>query len=222
MSGTDDRSEEDAPRRLDEFSLARGLSHLVGMDEDLAAIYDRHGAPPLWEREPGFPTLVRIILEQQVSLASARAAFSRLSEAASPLRPESFTRLDDSTLKRIGFSRQKAAYCRHLALSLMEGRFDLNALEEMDDDAARRELMKLKGIGPWTAEIYLLMALLRPDAWPTGDLALAVSVKSIKRLAHSPSRLELERAAEKWRPWRAVAARLLWHDYLSRQSLRAT
>jgi DNA-3-methyladenine glycosylase II len=169
----------------------------------------------MWGREPGFPTLVHIILEQQVSLASARAAYDRLLLAASPLTPERFLQLDDARLRAIGFSRQKAAYGRHLARAILDGRLDLVALEAMDDEAARSALTEIKGIGPWTANIYLLMALRRPDIWPSGDLALAVAVQMVKRLDARPTPDEMEAYGEHWRPWRAAAARLLWHYYLS-------
>jgi len=202
---------------MDESSLARGLSYLVNLDVDLARIFEQYGRPPLWARKQGFDTLVCVILEQQVSLASAQAAYQRLLAIASPLDPETFLTLDDATLRQIGFSRQKAAYCRQLGRSLLEERINLSALEEMSDEEARRELMKVKGIGPWTAEIYLLMALRRPDAWPAGDLALAIAVQSVKRLPTRPLPRKLEEISVSWKPWRAAAARLLWHYYLSRR-----
>jgi DNA-3-methyladenine glycosylase II len=175
------------------------------------------GPPPMWSREPGFPTLIHIILEQQVSLASARAAFQKLLAAAVPLTPQNFLLIDDGALKAIGFSRQKTLYGRDLAASIIEGRLDLDALGEMEDESVRAELLKIKGIGRWTADIYLLMALRRPDIWPVGDLALAVAVQRVKRLAGRPSTDELEAISIPWRPWRAVAARLLWHYYLNQR-----
>jgi DNA-3-methyladenine glycosylase II len=170
----------------------------------------------MWSREPGFPTLIHIILEQQVSLASAKAAHDRLLAAASPLTPQRFLELDDARLKLIGFSRQKTAYGRHLAQSIVSGRLSLESLGALDDDAVKSELMKVKGIGSWTADIYLLMALGRRDAYPSGDLALAVAAREAKRLDARPTAQELEAVGEPWRPWRAVAARLLWHYYLNR------
>jgi DNA-3-methyladenine glycosylase II len=203
------------PARLTEETYARGLQVLTGRDPDLAGILDRLGAPPTWFREPGFPTLLHIILEQQVSLASARAAFTRLGEAVSPLTPKRFLDLDHTTLKAIGFSRQKAAYSRHLAQSILTGRLDLDALEEVDDEIARSALFQVKGIGPWTADIYLLMALRRPDIWPSGDLALAKTVQNVKRLEYRPTPEQMNEIAQKWQPWRGIAARILWHDYLN-------
>lgn len=202
-------------------SLQEGVNILAARDEDLAAVVAAIGPPPLWAREPGFPTLVYIILEQQVSLASARAAFQRLSEAISPVTPAAFLTLDDAALKKIGFSRQKAAYGRYLAQAVINGALNLNALAEMENDAVRVELMKLKGIGRWTSDIYLMEALLRPDIWPTGDLALAVAVQRVKRLASLPTPAELETLGEAYQPWRAVAARLFWHHYLSQPSRKS-
>jgi DNA-3-methyladenine glycosylase II len=200
---------------LTEETLAQGLQYLSSRDSDLAQILRDLGAPPMWSREPGFPTLVHIILEQQVSLASAQAAFNRLVAAVSPLTPQGFLQLDDAALKSIGFSRQKTAYGRHLAESILEGRFDLDGLNALDDTAARSALLQLKGIGPWTADIYLLMALRRPDVWPSGDMALAAAVQRVKRLADRPSAEQLQAIGQAWQPWRAVAARVLWHYYLN-------
>jgi DNA-3-methyladenine glycosylase II len=168
----------------------------------------------LWERERGFPTLINIILEQQISLASAAAAFERLLVAASPLTPRRFLEFDDETLKRIGFSRQKTVYGRHLAEAIVEGRLDLAALETLPDAEVKSELVKIKGIGAWTADIYLLRALLRPDAWPGGDLALAIALQEVKGLDVRPTPDALEAMSAVWKPWRAVAARLLWQFYL--------
>jgi DNA-3-methyladenine glycosylase II len=188
---------------------------LCERDEDLSRVVAEFGMPPLWEREPGFPTLVWIILEQQVSLASARAAYKRLLAAASPLTPQNFLRLDDAALKVAGFSRQKIAYTRNLARLIVEGEFDLCLLEKMPDEEVRAEMLKLKGIGQWTAEIYLLMALRRADAFPASDLGLMIAAERVKNLPARPSPAELNVLAELWRPWRAVAARVLWHHYLS-------
>ncbi|HZS47361.1 MAG TPA: DNA-3-methyladenine glycosylase 2 family protein [Blastocatellia bacterium] len=201
---------------LTDRTLKRGLKHLSSVDPDLGQVIKQIGPPPMWERDPGFPTLVHIILEQQVSLASARAAFNKLQAAARPLTPERFLEFDDAELKEIGFSRQKAAYCRSLAQSILDGEFDLARLHEKDDSEARSEMIKIKGIGPWTADIYLLMALRRPNIWPGGDLALVVAIQKIKKLNSRPTPQEFQALGEKWHPWRAVAARILWHYYLSK------
>ena len=196
-------------------SLSEGLAYLGALDADLAQIHARLGPPPMWAREPGFPTLVYIILEQQVSLASAKAAFTKLEQTASPLTPQALLRFSDDEMKAIGFSRQKAGYARGLAHAVLEGELDLEGLAGLPDDEVRAALTSLKGIGPWTANIYLLMVLLRPDIWPAGDLALALAYQRLKGLTTRPTTQELDMLAEGWRPWRAVAARLLWHHYLN-------
>jgi DNA-3-methyladenine glycosylase II len=203
-----------APQRLTRASLARGVRELSERDADLARVARAYGRPPLWERGEGFATLVLTILEQQVSLASALAAFERLRAASGTVTPESFLAFDDARLRAFGFSRQKALYCRLLARAVIEGELDLPELSSLSDDEARAGLTRLKGIGAWTAEIYLLRALLRPDAWPAGDLALQVAAQKVKRLPARPTAAGLDALAEAWRPWRAVAARLLWLQYL--------
>lgn len=202
---------------LDEAAFAQGVRFLADRDEHLAAVVKAYGHPPLWVREPGFPTLVYIILEQQVSLASARAAFGRLKAAANPLTPARFLELTDIELLRIGFSRQKTLYSRLLAESLARRYFNLRDLHGLHDDSARNMLIAFKGIGRWTADIYLMSALRRPDIWPTGDLALATAVQEVKRLRQRPSPERLEALSVPWKPWRAVAARLFWHAYLSKR-----
>lgn len=204
-----------SPGPLTRETFATGLGWLAARDPDLAQVLADLGPPPFWTREAGFPTLIHIILEQQVSLASAQAAFGRLCTAVSPLTPEGFLDLDDIQLRAVGFSRQKAGYARHAAQEIVAGRFDPDGLAQLEDDQARAELVRLKGVGRWTADVYLLMALRRPDSWPSGDLALAEAVRRAKQLDTRPAPAELEALSTPWRPWRAVAARLLWHLYLS-------
>jgi DNA-3-methyladenine glycosylase II len=203
-------------RTLTTEDFERGLRELAMRHTELAQVVEAYGPPPLWRRKPGFATLVLIILEQQVSLASARAAFERLHAAIAPVTPRRFLALSDARLKTIGFSRQKAAYTRQLAAAIVERRLKLSALPRLSDDEARSTLMQLKGIGRWSADIYLLMALGRADVWPSSDLALAVAAQEIHFLRARPTPTELIELAEPWRPWRAVAARVLWHFYLSR------
>ena len=210
-----------APDRLDQASLLQGVEILTELDADLARVVNAYGPPPLWAREPSFATLIHIILEQQVSLASANAAFARLLDIArlpgvdQPLTPERFVTLDDETLRGVGFSRQKQGYGRHLAQCILSGDLDLAVLPALTDDEVRQELLQVKGIGAWTADIYLMEALLRPDIWPVGDLALAVAAQQVKGLSERPTPDELLALAEPWRPWRSVTARILWHNYLS-------
>jgi DNA-3-methyladenine glycosylase II len=203
------------PDPLTDATLHHALAALTARDPRLASIVADYGPPLLWAREPGFPTLLHIILEQQVSLASARTAFERLLMVASPLTPERFLQLDDDTLRAAGFSRQKTRYGRELAAAILSGSLDLDALRALDDDAVRTALTNVVGIGRWTADIYLLMALGRPDVWPAGDLALATAARHALGLPATPRPAELEAIGEPWRPWRAVAARVLWRFYLS-------
>ena len=208
----------DRPRVLTRSSYLRALRALSKSDPRLARILDELGTPPTWFRLPGFPTLVYVVLEQQVSLASAKAAYDRLNQTVSPLTPESFLSLGSPTLKKVGFSRQKTDYCRRLAIAAMSGKLDLDRLARMSDDEAKEILMGQKGIGRWTADIYLVHALRRPDAWPATDLALATAAFEELGLKSRPTADDLEEIGEKWRPWRSVAARLLWHAYLSKRN----
>lgn len=202
---------------LDQAGLEAAVAELAARDPDLAGIVARIGPPPLWDRPPGFGTLVHIVLEQQVSLASARAAFDRLVRATDPLTPQRFLRLTDAELLAIGFSRQKARYGRAIATALLESALDLDGLARMDDETAQQTLEAIPGIGRWTSTIYLLMVLGRPDVWPAGDMALATAVAQAKGLPARPAADELTIMGEVWRPWRSVAARLFWHDYLARR-----
>ncbi len=203
------------PVPLDAAGLDAAVHELAAIDPDLAGIVRRHGPPPLWAREPGFDTLVRIILEQQVSLASAEAARQRLVAAAGAVEPGSIVSAGEEALRAAGLTRQKARYLVGLARDVIDGRLDLDAIAAADDDVARARLTSVLGIGRWTADIYLLMALGRPDVWPTGDLALAGALRRAKGLDSLPTTADQVTVAEAWRPWRAVAARLLWHAYLA-------
>jgi DNA-3-methyladenine glycosylase II len=203
------------PRRLDEPTLRLAASELAAVDPDLAGILDRHGPPPLWDREPGFATLVAIILEQQVSLRSGAAALERLDRAAGSVAPEAVAALGEDGARAAGLTRQKARYVVGLAERVVDGRLDPAALPAAPDDQVATRLLEVPGIGRWTADIYLLMALGRADVWPAGDLALATAMRRAKRLDRLPDEIVQRRVADGWRPWRAVAARLLWHAYLA-------
>jgi DNA-3-methyladenine glycosylase II len=206
---------DDPPARLDDDALRAGVDRLVARDTDLAGIVARHGSPPLWAREPGFATLVQIILEQQVSLRSAEAAMGRLVAAAGEVSTAATVAAGSERLVPAGLTRQKTRYLLGLSEGVLDGRLDLDALALADDQTARQQLLGFAGIGPWTADIYLLMALGRPDIWPVGDLALATAMRRAKRLADVPRSEEQLGMAEMWRPLRAVAARILWHSYLA-------
>lgn len=196
-------------------SLPRAVAELTARDPDLAAVVARFGPPPLWARRPGFATLIRIILEQQVSLDSAAAAYGRLRTVAGRVTAPRVAALGEERLRTAGLTRQKAAYCRGLALAVAGGRLELGRLGRLPDAEVRSVLLEVPGVGPWTVDIYLLMALRRPDVWPSGDLALARAVSRVKGLSRVPGEDRLSRIASRWSPWRAVAARILWHHYLS-------
>jgi DNA-3-methyladenine glycosylase II len=204
---------------LTEVSLAAAARQLAKRDRDLAAILERHGPPPLWARRPDFSTLVKIILEQQVSLASAASLFNRLKQNTVPFRPERVLELGEVHLKSLGLTRQKTSYCLHLAESLVNKRLRLSQLARMTDAEAKAALMEIKGLGAWSADVYLLMALLRPDVWPVNDLALAVAAQKVKQLPNRPNANQLLELAESWRPYRSVAARMLWQYYLAKGRL---
>ncbi len=188
---------------------------LAGKDDDLQQIITRHGYPPMWQRKPGFATLIHIILEQQVSLASAKAAFDQLALKLGTITPQRLLQLSDDELRACYFSRQKAKYARELATAILSRQLNLTALHKQEDDAVREALKKVKGIGDWTADVYLMMALQRTDLFPPGDIALVNSMRKVKQLPPETTREELLRIADSWRPYRTVAAFLLWHAYLS-------
>ena len=202
-------------RQLTKGGFERSASELIGNDPALAAIVERHGLPEFWARQPGFPTLLLLILEQQVSLASARAAYDRVDARVGGVTPAAMLDLSDADLRADGFSRQKTRYARALAAAILTRELELERLGLLDDDGVRAALIALPGIGPWTAEVYLLSALRRPDTWPVGDIALQEATRRTLGLDVRPSAVELEAIGERWRPHRATAARLLWHLYLS-------
>jgi len=205
-----------ATRPLDDAALHEGAVELARRDPDLAGILARHGPPPLWARQPGFATLIAIVLEQQVSLRSGAAALERLRLAVGgTVEPGAVAELGEDGARAAGLTRQKARYVVALANAAADGRLDLDAIAAAADEEARERLIALLGVGRWTADIYLLMALGRPDIWPEGDLALATAMRRAKRLDALPTSDEQRRLAETWRPFRAVAARLLWHAYLA-------
>jgi len=203
---------------LTQKGLAVAARELAARDEMLAGIHSTYGDPPLWRRATGFTTLVHIILEQQVSLKSAKAMLVRLEGKITPFTPERFVGLGFDYFRSLGVTRQKSSYLVDLSASIVSGQLNFTKLARMSDDEARLALTRIKGIGLWSADVYLLMAMRRADIWPAGDLALAVAMKELKGLAARPDHRELEQLAEQWRPLRAVAARMLWQYYLGRNS----
>lgn len=204
---------------ITEENLPAACRQVSALDERLALVFRTCGLPPLWKRAESFATLVHIILEQQVSLASALAAFEKLkARTGRAVTPEAVLALSDAELKAAYFSRQKTVYVRELARAVTEKRLNLDELSVVSDEAVKNELKKIKGIGDWTADIYLLMAMGRPDVMPRGDLALHAAWHHLSGSERRPTSEEFVRLAEKWTPLRSVAARLLWHFYLSRRA----
>lgn len=193
--------------------LRRPLTILAERDPDIAAAFKACGLPPRRQQPVGFEGLLSIILAQQVSAGATRAIRDRLYAAVGELTPKNFLALDDDALRGIGFSRQKVRYGRGIAEATLSRDLDFDAVAEMDDDAAIAELCKIKGIGPWTAEIYLLFALGRPDVWPAADLAVQEALKRLKRLRKRPTTERMRKLGQAWRPHRSAAARFLWHYY---------
>lgn len=201
--------------RLDEATFRQGAELLAGEDESLGGAVERWGLPEFWHRSPGFPTLALLILEQQVSLESGAAMYRRLAGLVGPVTPENVLGAGSDRLRSIGVTRQKTGYLLELATRVVEGAIDLNDLESAPVAEARVTLLGVKGIGPWTADAYLLSASRRPDMWPVGDRALQVGVAEVLGMAEVPDEEQLAMLGEVWRPIRAVAARLIWHAYLS-------
>lgn len=191
-------------------------------DADLAAIINTYGYPPFWNRPNTFETLVHIILEQQVSMASALSALNKLKEQTKNLTPENLLRLTDEEMRACYCSRQKTLYIRHLAESIVSGNLNLTELEELPDDVIRAKLIALKGIGHWTIDIYLIFVLRHPDVFPIGDLAVVNALKRVKKLPATTAKDDLIAIAEKWLPSRTLATMLLWHYYLSVPKKKAT
>lgn len=194
------------------------IEKLIQRDSHLKAVVDRFGMPDQWRRPPGFATLVLFILEQQVSLASAAAAYGRLDRRLGGVTPAGVLDSTDHHLKTDGFSRQKIRYARALAEACLDDRVDFESFDTLTDAEIRSTLTSLPGIGPWTADVYLIACLDRPDVWPVGDRALQVSTATVLGLDRPPTPEQMDDIGERWRPHRTSAAHLLWHDYLSRRN----
>jgi DNA-3-methyladenine glycosylase II len=202
---------------LTSTSFEATVADLIEADVDLARLVADFGIPTYWQRPPGFPSLVLFILEQQVSLASAAAAYRRISQRLGQMVPELLLATTPEELRTDGVSRQKDRYLRELARALISEELDLDSLEAMSDDSVRSQLMRIPGIGRWTADVYLLACLGRPDLWPVADRALQVATAEALSLPTVPTAIELEELGERWRPHRSTAARVLWHGYLGRR-----
>src|ERR1043165_9775591 len=210
--------QSETPERLTRETLALAAAELAARDRYLNSIYKAHGIPPIWGRSPGFETLLRIVLEQQVSLVSARAMFAQLRLNIRPFTHAGFIALGEPRLRSLGVTRQKSHYCIQVANAFTNR--DLRRISSMPDEEAHATLLRIKGVGPWTANIYLLMALKRPDIWPDGDIALATAVGKLRQMKTRPSFIDLAKIADAWRPYRSVAARMLWQFYLAEQNRR--
>ena len=188
---------------------------LASRDPDLAAIIKTYGYPPLWSRPNTFETFVHIILEQQVSLASALSALNKLRERIQEITPTRVLLLTDEEMRACYCSRQKTSYIRYLAEAILSGQLNLSELEDLPDDVIREKLVALKGIGNWTADVYLMFVLQHPDVFPIGDLAAVNALKRVKNLPKETTREEVLSVAAQWQPYRTIASMLLWHFYLS-------
>ncbi|MBT3907065.1 MAG: DNA-3-methyladenine glycosylase 2 family protein [Rhodospirillaceae bacterium] len=194
-------------------NLPAKLAQLADLDKDFARAYAVAGVPQIRSRPLGFATLLKVICAQQISTAAAGAIMARLEAAVSPLTAEGLLAGSDTDLRTLGLSRQKIEYGKALARAVSDGKLNFRKIHRMEDEAVIEELTKIKGIGRWSAEIYLLFALRRPDIWPVDDLAVVVAMQRIKGLSERPRRKEMMALAENWRPLRSVAARLCWHYY---------
>ena len=193
---------------------------LAKKDSHLKAILKQYGFPPMWRRPASFATLIHIILEQQVSLASARSAFNKLKEKTGTISPKNVLKLSDEEMRACYFSRQKTIYARCLATAILSKQLDLKKLSNATNEDIRNALKQIKGIGDWTVDVYLLFALQRSDVFPTGDLAMMNALKEIKQLPKHTSKEQILEMAEIWRPYRSLATMLLWHHYIKTRNIK--
>ena len=197
--------------RITRQAFREGAAELARRDVDMARLLEVADLPGLRSRTTGFATMIKIICGQQVSTAAARAINGRLEAVAKPMTPEVFARLTNSELRAIGFSRQKMSYGRTIAKAVLAGDFSFRRVAYMEDEAAIAEMTRLRGVGRWTAEVYLLFALRRPDIWPVDDLGVVGGLQGLKGLKDRPDRATMVEYGKAWRPLRSVAARMLWH-----------
>jgi DNA-3-methyladenine glycosylase II len=209
----EDAQAADAASLYAPHGLDQGL-RILGAQAPFDAIVVRAGEPRFRRRHNGFATLLYVILEQQMSIDAAAAMYRRLAVICRPLVPAPFLALDDAALRSCGFSRQKIGYGRSLAVAVADGALDFARLAAADDEAAAAELMRQKGIGRWSAEVFLIFALGRPDIWPAGDLGLQAAIAACLDLPARPDEAQTRALGEAWRPWRSVAACLFWQSYL--------
>ena len=199
---------------IDEIAdLERGIAALIEADARFAPVVAETGCPPLRRSEAGYRGVMKIIAGQQVSKASAAAIWLRMEQALAPMEPVHVAGLGDAAFRAAGLSGPKIKAVKALTAAITEGDLDFAALEAKDDQAVCDSLCEVKGIGPWSAEVYLLSCLGRRDAWPGGDLALQIAAADAFGLNSRPDAKAMTAMAESWRPWRSVAARVLWAHY---------
>jgi DNA-3-methyladenine glycosylase II len=216
------RSYHPGPLIDGEATLATGVAALAAQDPDaIAHMLEVGGPTPLRRREPGFEGLAAIVVSQQVSTASANAIFGRLRAAITPLTAQNLRAASEETLRGAGLSAPKIRTLRALAEAITTNALDIDALASMTAEEAHEKLVAVKGIGPWTADIFLLFCLGHPDAWPAGDLALQEAARLALNMKKRPDTARLEKIGERWRPWRGVAARMLWAYYRARKEGRS-
>jgi DNA-3-methyladenine glycosylase II len=205
---------------FDSANFKKICNKLCKIDKDLHSVIRQYGHPPMWTRPATFQTLILTILEQQVSLASAYAAFKKLKERVGYVTPAKIFSLTDAELRSCYFSRQKIIYARELAKAIQSKQLKLNRIAISHEDEIRRELKKIKGIGDWTVDVYLMHALQRTDLFPLGDIALVNSLKEIKQLHPLITKEKMLVIAEPWRPYRTIASMILWHAYIQKRGIK--
>jgi DNA-3-methyladenine glycosylase II len=192
----------------------KDINKLLKFDEIFVIIYDHYGLPPNWNRPQGFSTLAKIILEQQVSLQSANAHFNKLNTYLPAFTPKEIMKLSDLEMRQCQISKQKSRYLKELSMAILDGNIDLDRLPELPVAEVREQLKMIKGIGDWTADIYLMFCLQAKDIFPIGDIAV---IKTIKELTDTVSKDEIIAYSEKWKPYRSLATFFIWHYYLSKR-----
>jgi len=207
-------------RRYDAENFRQLCDQLAKRDADLKRIIQQHGYPKMWTRPNSFQTLILTILEQQVSLAAAYAAFRRLKSRIGTVTPEKLAGLTDAELRECYFTRQKIVYARGLTEAIQSKQIRLRALHHQPDELVREQLIVLKGIGHWTIDVYLMHALRRTDLFPLGDIALVNSLKHNKGLPDNVAKEKMLEIAEAWRPHRTIASMILWHEYMQRKKVK--
>lgn len=205
---------------FNETNFSRLCNDLAKKDHDLAAVIKQYGNPPMWTRPATFQTLVLTILEQQVSLASAYAAFNKLKERMGYVTPARILSLSDADLRACYFSRQKIVYVRELATSIIRRKLVLKKLALMKEEDVRFEMTKIRGIGDWTVDVFMMHAQRRTDLFPLGDIALVNSLKEVKQLPKDVSKEKMLKIAETWRPYRTIASMILWHAYIKKRGIK--